>query len=74
MSKLEYLWWCFVIAAVLGGTWGGLLYWFNEMLGISVGISLFLFCMVILINIDKNAQVVDEEEELKKFKRRFNDV
>ena len=74
MNKLEYLWWCFVIAAVLGGTWGGLLYWFNEMLGISVGISLFLFCMVILINIDKNAQVVDEEEELKKFKRRFNDV
>jgi hypothetical protein len=74
MSKFEYAWWCFVCAAVLGGSWGGFLYWFYPSVGIAVGSSLFFFCFVILINIDKNAQVVDEDEELQDFKRRFNDV
>ena len=74
MSNLEYAWWSFVVAAFLGGTWGGLLFWFHQGIGLAVGSALFFFCFVILINIDKHAQVVDEEKELQDFKRRLNDV
>jgi hypothetical protein len=68
MTKLEYAWWCFVLAAVLGGTWGGLIYWFHEGAGLSIGLSLFFFCYVILVN------TYDiEEEDLPQQNRRFND-
>ncbi len=68
MSKLEYSWWCFVCAAVLGGTWGGFLFWFNETLGLVVGTSLCLFSWVLLLNMD------NEQEEEPQHNRRFNDV
>jgi hypothetical protein len=68
MSKFEYAWWCFVVAAFFGGTWGGLLFWFNETLGLVVGTSLCLFAWVLLINLD------NEEEDLPQHNRRFNDL
>lgn len=71
MSKLEYLWWCFVLAVLMGGTWGGLIYWFHENAGISIGLGFFFFTMVILVNMDSEA---DEEEELPQHNRRFNDL
>jgi hypothetical protein len=69
MGKTEYLWWCFVVSAILGGSWGGLLYWFNEIAGISIGFGLFLFAFVVLVNMDS-----EEEEELPQHNRRFNDL
>ncbi len=68
MSKLEYAWWCFVVSAFFGGTWGGLLFWFNETLGLVVGAGFAVLCFVGLINMD------DEEEELPQHNRRFNDL
>lgn len=71
MSKLEYLWWCFVLALVMGGTWGGLAYWFSEKAGLSVGLGFFFFTMVVLVNLDKKNEKEDEAEQ---HNRRFNDV
>ena len=68
MSKFEYAWWCFVLAGIMGGTWGGLLFWFNEVLGFIVGFSLFALTFLVLLRID------NEEEELPQHNRRFNDL
>lgn len=67
MNKLEYAWWCFVLSLILGACWGGLIYWFSPMAGLSIGLSLFLFCFVILWNIGKVEFLDDlilEEEQL----------
>jgi hypothetical protein len=68
MSKFEYAFWSFVVAAVFGGTWGGLFFWFNEVLGLFVGSLFSVLAFVILINMDK------QEEELPQHNRRFNDL
>lgn len=71
MSKLEYAWWCLVLASVLGGSWGGFIYWFNGAAGLSIGLALFFFCFVILMN---TYDLEDEEEETPQHNRWFNDV
>jgi NhaP-type Na+/H+ or K+/H+ antiporter len=68
MSKLEYAFWSFAVSAVFGGTWGGLLFWFNEILGLFVGSLFSVLAFVILINMDK------QEEEQPQHNRRFNDL
>ena len=68
MSKFEYAFWSFVVAAFFGGTWGGLLFWFNEVLGLFVGSLFSVLAFVILINMDK------QEEEQPQHNRRFNDL
>jgi hypothetical protein len=73
MSKLEYAFWSFVVAAFFGGTWGGLLFWFNEVLGLVVGSVFSVLAFVALINIDKESEET-EELDYSEQKRRFNDV
>ena len=67
MTRFEYLCWCLVVSAILGGFWGAVLYWLHQTAGISVGLSLFFFCFVVLSNMNK-----DKEEP--QHNRRFNDV
>lgn len=69
MSKLEFHFWCVVLSFILGGCWGGLIFWFHSGAGVSIGLSLFLFTYVVLVNIGKH-----DEEELPQHNRRFNDV
>ena len=73
MSKPEYAFWSFVVSAVFGGTWGGLLFWFNEVLGLFVGSVFSVLAFVVLINIDKGSEET-EELDYSEQKRRFNDV
>jgi hypothetical protein len=68
MNRLEYIWWCFVVAMIFSGTWGALLFWFNEALGLVVGASFFVLAFLALINMD------NEKEEQPQQNRRFNDV
>lgn len=70
MSRTEYLFWCFVLSVILGGCWGGFIHWFHPVAGISVGLGLFIFCFVVLANIDTEI----EKEEQPQHNRRFNDV
>ena len=69
MSRLEYSWWCSVLAAVLGVSWGGLIYWFHEGAGLLIGSVLFVLCFVILFNTYEI-----EQGDLPQPNRRFNDL
>lgn len=62
MSKLEYAWWCFVLASVFGATWGGAMWWiFTPTIGVCVGSILACLCYVVLFNNGAN-EFVDEQE------------
>lgn len=68
MSKLAYTWWCFVVSAVLGGSWGGVIYLVHEIAGLSIGMSLFCLSFVILV------RLCNREEDPVQHNRRFNDI
>lgn len=69
MSKLNYAWWCFVMSAVLGGSWGVGIYLIHEIAGLSVGVSLFCLSFGILLRLSNR-----DEEKPVQHNRRFNDV
>ena len=58
-----------MLSVVLGGSWGGFIYWFHETAGLSIGLALFFFCFVILMNTYNI-----EEEDLPQSNRRFNEL
>lgn len=60
---------CLIFSLVLGLCWGGLLYWYSPMLGVSVGISLFFLCMLVLLNALSEYEESDTQQN-----RRFNDA
>lgn len=69
MGKLFDLSMCFVFSLIFGFCWGGVVYWFDPLLGITMGLFLFLLCMLVLIN------SLDQFKEPEvKHNRRFNDI
>ena len=73
MSKLEYAFWSFAVSAVFGGTLGGLLFSFTEVLGLFVGSLFSVLAFVVLINIDKGSEETAELDYSEQ-KRCLNDV
>lgn len=69
MSRLKYAWWCFVLAAILGGHFGAFIYNFYPPAALLIGLVLFFLCFVILVN----TYDIKEEEE-PQHNRRFNDL
>lgn len=60
---------CLMFSLVLGLTWGGLVYWYAPVLGVSVGITMFSLCMLILVNMLRQYDETASEQN-----RRFNDA
>lgn len=69
MDKAFDLLLCFAFSLVLGGTWGGGLYFFDPLLGVLIGFLLFLLCMLVLTNALRG----HKKPEIK-HNRRFNDA
>lgn len=69
MDKLFDLMLCVGFSLVFGLSWGGAIYWYDPVLGLSVGISLFLLCMLILVNLLGRYEEPDTQQN-----RRFNDA
>ena len=72
MTKAYFLMMCALFAMVLGVPWGAFIYWFHPAAGLAIGISLFFFCLLALVNLGKEFDRKEEQEA--QHNRRFNDT
>jgi hypothetical protein len=72
MTKAYFLMMCALFALILGVPWGAFIYWFHPAAGLIVGISLFVLCLMALVNLGNEFDRKEEKEA--QHNRRFNDV
>jgi membrane protein implicated in regulation of membrane protease activity len=74
MSKAYFLMMCALFALLMGVPWGAFVYWFHPAAGLWIGVVLFLFTLIALINLGREFDRELEEKEKALHNRRFNDA
>jgi hypothetical protein len=59
MERFKFVMFCAACGAVMGGFWGSALYWFMGKPGLVLGLALFGFTFLILVN---KGWLADEED------------